>query len=87
MNGQQDCAHCVHGFISMFSTYSENIPLVPSSNPEEISKGQVSPQEIFDFIEQELIESISLLPKKEGIGGNKLKQGQWNKGWCCSFAD
>lgn len=65
-------------YINVFDLF-RNIPLVPSSNPEEISKGQVSPQEIFDFIEQELIESISLLPKKEGIGGNKLKQGQWNK--------
>ena len=44
-----------------------------------MSKGQVSPQEMFNFIESELIESISLLDKKQGTGGNKIKQGQWNQ--------
>lgn len=65
-------------YINAFDLF-RNIPLVPSSDPEKISKGQVPPQEIFDFIEKELIESIDLLPKKEGTGGNQLKQGQWNK--------
>lgn len=65
-------------YISAFDLY-RNIPLAISLDAEKNSAGQVSPQEIFDFLEKELIESIQLLPKKEGSGGNKLKQGLWNQ--------
>lgn len=65
-------------YINLLDLY-RNIPLVYSVDPEKMSKGQVSPQEMFNFIESELIESISLLDKKQGTGGNKIKQGQWNQ--------
>jgi hypothetical protein len=57
-----------------------NVPLAVSYN--DVSKnsvGQVEPKKIFDFIESELKESISLLKAKESLGGNKENQGQWTK--------
>lgn len=65
-------------YINAFDLF-RNIPLAVSLDPEKNSTGQVTPQEIFDFLENELIESIGLLSVKEGNGGNKLKQGLWNK--------
>ncbi|WP_080903048.1 RagB/SusD family nutrient uptake outer membrane protein [Parabacteroides sp. Marseille-P3160] len=56
-----------------------NIPLAVSTDQSLNSKGQVTPQEAFDFIESELKEALELLPVKEGTGGNKLQQGQWTK--------
>ena len=57
-----------------------NVPLAVSVDPEKNSKGQVPPQEIFNFIESELKEVMPLLPAKESAGGNRLQQGQWNQG-------
>ena len=34
----------------------------------------------FAFIEQELLESLPVLQKKESNNGNGLKQGQWTQG-------
>lgn len=65
-------------YINLLDLY-RNIPLVYTLDPEKMSKGQVPPQEIFDFIETELIDCIELLAAKKGTGGNKDKQGQWNK--------
>lgn len=62
-----------------------NIPLATSPNQEENSKGQVPPQEIFDFIESELKASIEALPVKDVTGGNKDKQGQWTKAGAASL--
>lgn len=56
-----------------------NVPLADSSNPDNISKEQVSPLATFDFMEKELKDVIELLPTKAGIGGSKEKQGQWTK--------
>jgi hypothetical protein len=56
-----------------------NIPLAVSLDVEKNTQGQVSPQEMFNFIEYELTESIALLPRKESAGGNQLKQGLWNQ--------
>ncbi len=65
-------------YINVFDLF-RNIPLAVSVDPSKNSVGQVPPQEMFEFIEKELIESIDLLPSKEGTGGNQFKQGQWNK--------
>lgn len=66
-------------YINLFDMY-RNLPLAYSIDPEKVSKGQVPPQEMFNFIETELKEAMPLLPKKAGTGGNKIKQGQWNQG-------
>ncbi|MDE6669398.1 MAG: RagB/SusD family nutrient uptake outer membrane protein [Muribaculaceae bacterium] len=56
-----------------------NVPLAISKDVSLNSKGQVSPQELFDFIEAELIECVDLLSVKTGNGGNEIYQAQWNK--------
>ncbi len=56
-----------------------NIPLAVSRDVNLNSQGQVPPEEIFQFVERELKECIQLLSAKEGIQGNGLSQGQWNK--------
>lgn len=65
-------------YIRLLDAY-RNVPLAISKDPSLNSEGQVSPQEIFDFIETGLKEAIEALPVKEGSGGNKNFQGQWNK--------
>ena len=65
-------------YIRLLGTF-RNIPLAVSRDVTKNSDGQVSPQVIFDYIEKELTECISLLPKKEGSAGNGIAQGQWNK--------
>lgn len=65
-------------YIRLLDLY-RNVPLAVSTDPEQNSKGQASPRELFDFIEKELKESIELLPVKQGTGGNGLQQGEWNK--------
>ena len=65
-------------YLNVFDLF-RNIPLAVSADPEKNSKGQVPPQEMFNFIEKELKDAITMLPKKEGTGGNKDKQGQWNQ--------
>jgi len=56
-----------------------NVPLAISKDPTKNSVGQVSPQELFTFIETELKASIEALPGKAGNAGNGSKQGQWTK--------
>ncbi len=56
-----------------------NIPLAVSMDNSKNSVGQVEPSVIFDFIEQELKQSIEALPLKSGAGGNGVMQGQWTK--------
>ncbi len=65
-------------YIRLLDAY-RNIPLAVSKDASKNSKGQVPPQEVFDFVEQELIESLDMLPTKEGSNGNGINQGQWNK--------
>ncbi|MBD5420502.1 MAG: RagB/SusD family nutrient uptake outer membrane protein [Bacteroides sp.] len=62
-----------------------NVPLAVSKDVNQNSKGQVAPEEIFDFIESELIECIGLLAAKEGNGGNGINQAQWNKAGAASL--
>lgn len=57
-----------------------NVPLAVSfNNVSQNSEGQVEPKVIFQFIEEELKECISLLTQKEQLGGNGNLQGQWTK--------
>ena len=71
-------------YINLLDQY-RNIPLAISRNQELNSKGQVSPQEVFDFIETELKAVIPMLPVKQGTGGNQLKQGIWNQAGAASL--
>lgn len=71
-------------YINLLDQY-RNIPLAISKNQELNSKGQVTPQQTFDFIETELKDALTKLPVKEGLGGNKLKQGIWNKAGAASL--
>lgn len=65
-------------YIRLLDLY-RNVPLAISTDPAQNSKGQVSPQVLFDFIEKELKESIESLPAKQSLGGNGMQQGEWNK--------
>lgn len=57
-----------------------NVPLAVSfSDMSQNSTGQVEPKVVFDFIESELKDCVSLLKKKEGLGSQQLIQGQWTK--------
>ena len=56
-----------------------NIPIVTDYPSEEKLPMQVSPQEAFNFIENELLEVLPLLNIKEGSGGNGAKQGEWTQ--------
>ena len=57
-----------------------NIPLYKSVKDEsQNSQKQVPPQEVFKFIESELLAAIENLPSKSGAAGNGIKQQQWNK--------
>ena len=56
-----------------------NVPLAVSLDQSKNSVGQVTPQELFSFIETELKTSIEALPAKNGNAGNGIAQGQWTK--------
>ncbi len=56
-----------------------NVPLAVSSDPALNSQGQVSPEQLFNFIETELLDCLETLDVKTGAAGNGGKQGQWNK--------
>ncbi len=57
-----------------------NVPLAVSYNNVDLNtESQVSPQEIFDFIESELKTCIPLLEKKESLGTQANLQGQWTQ--------
>lgn len=62
-----------------------NIPLAVSLDASKNSVGQVSPQDMFNFIEKELKECLELLPQKAALGGNQLDQGLWNKAGAASL--
>lgn len=62
-----------------------NIPLAVSKDQSKNSVGQVSPQDLFTFIETELKASIEALPTKAGSAGNGTKQGQWTKAGAASL--
>lgn len=57
-----------------------NIPLAVSFNDVSLnSEGQVEPKVVFDFIESELKDCLSLLVKKASLGSNANIQGQWTQ--------
>lgn len=56
-----------------------NIPLAVSLDNSKNSVGQVEPSAIFEFVEQELKQSIEVLPVKSGSSGNGVMQGQWTR--------
>lgn len=65
-------------YIRLLGMY-RNIPLAVSRDVSQNSEGQVSPEEVYGFIERELKECIDLLPQKTGAAGNGSAQGQWTK--------
>lgn len=63
-----------------------NIPFAVSYNDVSLNTlSQVEPQVIFDFIENELKESIELLTVKSSLGTNSNIQGQWTKAGAASL--
>lgn len=72
-------------YIRLLDMY-RNIPLYKSvkDNKQNIET-QVPPKQIFEFIESELKESIRHLPKKSSLGGNGIKQQQWNQAGAASL--
>lgn len=57
-----------------------NVPLAVSFSDVSLNtEGQVEPKVVFDFIESELKDCLSLLVKKESLGTNSNLQGQWTK--------
>lgn len=57
-----------------------NVPLAVSFNDmSQNSDGQVEPKVVFDFIESELKDCMTLLAKKESLGGQAQVQGQWTQ--------
>lgn len=57
-----------------------NVPLATSYyHPEENTKGQVAPEVLFKFIEDELLEVLPLIGKKEALGGQDAVQGKWTQ--------
>lgn len=57
-----------------------NVPLAVSFNNVELNtEGQVEPKVIFQFIESELTDCLSLLAKKDALGTQANIQGQWTK--------
>jgi len=57
-----------------------NVPLAVSFSDVSLNtEGQVEPKVVFDFIESELRDCLSLLVKKESLGTNSNLQGQWTK--------
>lgn len=63
-----------------------NVPLAVSFNDvSKNSEGQVEPKVIFDFIESELKDCLTLLTKKESLGTNSMLQGQWTQAGAASL--
>ena len=57
-----------------------NVPLAVSFNDmSKNSDGQVEPKVVFDFIESELKDCLTLLSKKESLGTQAQLQGQWTQ--------
>ena len=61
-----------------------NVPLVTTYS-DRPQNPQASPEEIFEFIEKELLDCTGLLIKKTGLGTNKTIQGQWTQAAAASL--
>ena len=55
-----------------------NIPIVTKIKGESLMPPQSTPQEVFNFIEKELLEAIPGLPTKQSLGTSAI--GRWTKG-------
>ena len=55
-----------------------NIPIVTKIKGESVTPLQATPQEMFHFIEQELLEAIPGLPTRQSLGLYSI--GRWTKG-------
>ncbi len=55
-----------------------NIPIVTKIKGESLMPPQSTPQEVFNFIEKELLEAIPGLPTKQSLGAGAI--GRWTKG-------
>lgn len=64
--------------LNMFDMF-RNIPIVTDYPIADVLPAQKTPKETFNFLEAELKDAIAALPAKAATGGNKTKQGQWNK--------
>ncbi|MCR5561176.1 MAG: RagB/SusD family nutrient uptake outer membrane protein [Bacteroidales bacterium] len=72
-----------YAYLKLFNFY-RNCQLITSSSTTENEKverkKQVKPQVLYDFIEDELLDCINLLPSKIGTGGPDTHQGELTKG-------
>ena len=75
-------ANRAYAYYRLFNFY-RNCQLITSSSTEENEKverkKQVSPETMYKFIEDELLDCIELLPAKEGNGGPGVHQGEFTK--------
>lgn len=55
-----------------------NIPIVTKVKGEAFMPDQSTPQQVFEFLEAELLDAIPSLPTKEQLGANSI--GRWTKG-------
>lgn len=55
-----------------------NIPIITKVKGETIMPPQATPQEMFNFIEKELLEAIQGLPTRQSLGVHSI--GRWTKG-------
>ena len=71
-----------YAYFKLFDFY-RNCQLITSSSTEENEKverkKQVSPEVMYKFIEDELLDCIRLLPAKEGNAGPGVHQGEFTK--------
>lgn len=63
--------------------FYRNIPIITKIKGEGIMPPQSTPQEVFDFIEKELLESIPALPTRQSLGVNAI--GRWTKAGAASL--
>ena len=62
-----------------------NVPFYTSTDPDSSDGTQISPEDLFTFLENELTESLGLIGQKQGSGGNQGNQGQWNQAGVASL--
>lgn len=68
-------AYCYLRAFDMF----RNLPVYPSTDPNSSDGRQWAPEDMFEFIESELLEALEGIEVKSGSGGNLGSQGTFNK--------
>ena len=68
-------AYCYLRAFDMF----RNLPVYPSTDPNSSDGRQWAPEDMFKFIESELLEALDGIEVKSGSGGNLGNQGTFNK--------